>query len=98
MTVGEPSTKPTQDPQTPYTKGMNNDGPMPKMMDITISEETYAIIQKLAADRMDDLLSIYDECDQVPYHAQRILEAVTMFSSWDRGAIEQLAQFQRLMP
>ena len=77
---------------------MNNDGPMTKMMDITISEETYAIIQKLAADRMDDLLSIYDECDQVPYHAQRILEAVTMFSSWNRGAVEQLAQFQRLMP
>ena len=79
---------------------MNNDGPMPKikMMDITISEETYAIIQKLAADRMDDLLSVYDDCDQVPYHAQRILEAVTMFSSWDRGAIEQLAYLQRLMP
>jgi hypothetical protein len=47
---------------------------------------------------MDDLLSVYDGCDQVPYHAQRILESVTMFSSWDRGAIEQLAQFQRLMP
>jgi hypothetical protein len=82
----------------PYTIFMNNDGPMPKMMDITISEETYAIIQKLAADRMDDLLSVYDECDQVPYHAQRIIEVVTMFSSWDRGAVEQLAQFQRLMP
>ena len=94
----EVSTKPPQDPQAPYTKSMNNDGPMTKMMDITISEETYAIIQKLAADRMDDLLSVYDDCDQVPYHAQRILEAVTMFSSWNRGAVEELAQFQRLMP
>ena len=77
---------------------MNNDGPMTKMMDITISEETYAIIQKLAADRMDDLLSVYDDCDQVPYHAQRILEAVTMFSSWNRGAVEELAYLQRPMP
>ena len=69
-----------------------------KMMEITLSEETYAIIQKLAADRMDDLLSVYDDCDQVPYHAQRILEAVTMFSSWNRGAVEELAQANRPMP
>ena len=69
-----------------------------KMMEITLSEETYAIIHKLAADRMDDLLSVYDDCDQVPYHAQRILEAVTHFSSWNRGAVEELAQEQRQMP
>ena len=66
-----------------------------KMMEITLSEETYAIIHKLAADRMDDLLSVYDGCDQVPYEAQSILEAVTFFSSWNRGAVEQLAQEQR---
>jgi hypothetical protein len=69
-----------------------------KMMEITLSEETYAIIHKLACDRMDELLSVYDGCDQIPYHAQRILEAVTHYSSWNRGAVEQLAQFQRLMP
>ena len=69
-----------------------------KMMEITLSEETYAIIHKLAADRMDDLLSVYDDCDQVPYEAQRILEAVTFFRSWNRGAVETLAQEQRQMP
>ena len=69
-----------------------------KMMEITLSEETYAIIHKLAADRMDDLLSVYDGCDQVPYEAQRIREAVTFFSSWNRGAVEQLAQEQRQLP
>jgi hypothetical protein len=68
------------------------------MMTVVMSEETYAIIQKLAADRMDELLSVYDDCDQVPYDAQRILEAVTHFSSWDRGAVEQLAYLQRQMP
>jgi hypothetical protein len=47
---------------------------------------------------MDDLLSVYDECDQVPYEAQRILEAVTFFSSWNRGAVEELAQEGRPMP
>lgn len=71
---------------------------MTDMMEIALSEETYAIIHKLAADRMDDLLSVYDDCDQVPYEAQRILEAVTFFSSWNRGAIETLAQEQRQMP
>jgi hypothetical protein len=69
-----------------------------KMMEITLSEETYAIIHKLACDRMDDLLSVYDECDQVPYEAQRILEAVTFFSSWNRGAVEKLAQANRQIP
>ena len=69
-----------------------------KMMEITLSEETYAIIHKLACDRMDDLLSVYDGCDQVPYEAQRILEAVTAFSAWNRGAVEHLAQEQRQMP
>jgi len=68
------------------------------MMEIALSEETYAIIHKLACDRMDDLLSVYDGCDQVPYEAQRILEAVTFFSSWNRGAVDQLAQQGRLMP
>ena len=71
---------------------------MTDMMEIALSEETYAIIHKLAADRMDDLLSVYDDHDQVPYEAQRILEAVTFFSSWNRGAIETLAQEQRQMP
>lgn len=71
---------------------------MTDMMEIALSEETYAIIHKLACDRMDDLLSAYDDCDQVPYEAQRILEAVTFFSSWNRGAIETLAQEQRQMP
>ena len=69
-----------------------------KMMDLTISEETYAIIHKLACDRMDDLLAVYDDCDAVPYEAQRILEAVTMFSSWNRGAVEELAQAGRQIP
>jgi len=71
---------------------------MTEMMTITLSEETYAIIHKLACDRMDDLLSVYDGCDQVPAHAERILEAVTHFSAWNRGAVEQLAQEQRQMP
>jgi hypothetical protein len=61
----------------------------PKMMTITISEETYAIIHRLMSVGMDQIL---DDPQTDPETMGRILNAVTLFSAWNRVPLEELEQ------
>lgn len=63
----------------------------PKMLTLTISEETYAIIHKLMCIGMDQVL---DNTDPQPdtETVGRVLNAVTMFSTWNPVTVEDLDQ------
>jgi len=58
-------------------------------MDLTISQETYAIIHRLASIGMDQVL---DDPQTDPETMGRILDAVTLFSTWNPVTVEQLEQ------
>ncbi len=61
----------------------------PKMLTLTISEETYAIVHKLMSIGMDQVL---DASETDPDTMGRVLDAVTLFSTWNPVTVEQLEQ------
>ncbi len=61
----------------------------PKMLTLTISEETYAIVHKLMSIGMDQVL---DAPPTDPDTMVRVLDAVTLFSTWNPVTVEQLDQ------
>lgn len=62
-----------------------------KMVTLTISEETFAMIHTLACKGMDQVL---DNTDPQPdtETVGRVLNAVSMFSQWNPVTVEELAQ------
>lgn len=60
-----------------------------KMMDITISEETFAIVHKLMCIGMDQVLDNVDPQPDIET-VGRVLNAVTMFSTWNPVPVEEL--------
>ena len=63
----------------------------PKMVTLTISEETFAIVHRLAGIGMDTLLPD-DGTWPDPETVDRILRAMTMFSTWNPMPVEDLDQ------
>jgi hypothetical protein len=61
----------------------------PKMMTITISEETYAVIHRLMSVGMDQIL---DDPDTDPETMGHILNHVTLFSQWNCMPLDELEQ------
>jgi hypothetical protein len=60
-----------------------------KMLTLTISEETYAIVHKLMSIGMDQVL---DAPETDPDTMGRVLNAVTLFSTWNPVTVEELDQ------
>jgi hypothetical protein len=58
-------------------------------VDLTISQETYAVIHRLMSVGMDQIL---DDPQTDPETAERILNQVTLFSQWNRVTLEELEQ------
>jgi hypothetical protein len=58
-------------------------------MDLTISQETYAIIHCLMSVGLDQVL---DDPQTDPETMGRILNHVTLFSAWNRVPLEELEQ------
>jgi hypothetical protein len=58
-------------------------------MDLTISQETYAVIHRLACMGMDQVL---DDPQTDLETMGRVLNAVTLFSAWNRVPLEELEQ------
>jgi len=58
-------------------------------MDLTISQETYAVIHRLMSIGMDQVL---DDSQTDPKTKGRILNAVTLFSTWNPVPLEELEQ------
>jgi hypothetical protein len=58
-------------------------------VDLTISQETYAVIHRLMSVGMDQIL---DDPQTDPETAERILKHVTLFSAWNRVPLEELEQ------
>jgi hypothetical protein len=56
-------------------------------MEITISQETYAVIHRLMSIGMDQVL---DDPQTDPETMGRILNAVTLFSTWNPVTVDQL--------
>jgi len=56
-------------------------------MDLTISQETYAVIHRLMSVGMDQIL---DDPQTDPEAVERILKHVTLFSAWNRVPLEEL--------
>jgi hypothetical protein len=71
--------------KTPKTLTMTD----PKMLTLTISEETYAMVHKLMSIGMDQVL---DAPETDPDTMGRVLDAVTVFSAWNRVPLEELDQ------
>jgi hypothetical protein len=63
----------------------------PKMMTLTISEETFAMIHSLACIGMDQVMDNTDPQPD-PETVGRVLNAVSMFSQWNPVTVEELAQ------
>jgi hypothetical protein len=68
----------------PYDVLISN-GPM----DLTISQETYAVIHRLMSVGMDQIL---DDPQTDPETMCRILNHVTLFSAWNRVPLDELEQ------
>jgi hypothetical protein len=58
-------------------------------VDLTLNQETYAIIHRLACMGMDQVL---DDPQTDPETMGRVLNAVTLFSAWNRVPLEELEQ------
>jgi hypothetical protein len=58
-------------------------------MEITISQETYAVIHRLMSIGMDQVLDD-PQCDLDTMG--RVLNAVTLFSAWNRVPLDELEQ------
>jgi hypothetical protein len=58
-------------------------------MDLTLSQETYAVIHRLVSIGMDQVL---DDPQTDPETMGRVLNAVTLFSAWNRVPLEELEQ------
>jgi len=58
-------------------------------VDLTISQETYAVIHRLMSVGMDQVL---DDPQTDPETVERILKHVTLFSQWNRVPLEELEQ------
>jgi uncharacterized protein YlxP (DUF503 family) len=58
-------------------------------MEITISQETYAVIHRLMSIGMDQVL---DDPQTDTDTMCRILDHVTLFSTWNRVPLDQLEQ------
>jgi hypothetical protein len=58
-------------------------------LDLTISQETYAVIHRLMSVGMDQIL---DDPQTDPETVERILKQVTLFSAWNRVPLEELEQ------
>lgn len=58
-------------------------------MEITISQETYAVIHRLMSIGMDQVL---DDPQTNQETMERILNHVTMFSTWNPAPVEELEQ------
>ena len=58
-------------------------------VEITISQETYAVIHRLASIGMDQVL---DDPQTDPDTMGRVLNAVTLFSTWNPVTVEELEQ------
>jgi hypothetical protein len=58
-------------------------------MEITISQETYAVIHRLACMGMDQVL---DDPQTDLDTMGRVLDAVTLFSTWNPVTVEELEQ------
>jgi hypothetical protein len=56
-------------------------------MEITLSQETYAVIHRLMSVGMDQIL---DDPQTDPETMGRILNHVTLFSAWNRVPLEEL--------
>jgi len=56
-------------------------------MDLTISQETYAVIHRLMSVGMDQIL---DDPQTDPETVERILKHVTLFSQWNRVPLDEL--------
>jgi hypothetical protein len=62
---------------------------MTDSMEITLSRNTYAVIHRLMSIGMDQVL---DDPQTDPETMGRILNAVTLFSAWNRVPLEELEQ------
>jgi hypothetical protein len=62
-----------------------------KMVTLTISEKTFAMIHTLACKGMDQVLDCTDPQPDIET-VGRVLNAVTMFSTWNPMPVEELAQ------
>ena len=60
-------------------------------MEITISQETYAVIHRLMGIGLDQVLDD-PQTGGDPEMARRILDHVTLFSAWNRVPLDQLEQ------
>lgn len=60
-----------------------------KMVTLTINEETYAMVHKLMSIGLDQVL---DAPETDPETMGRVLDAVTLFSTWNPVTVEQLDQ------
>ena len=58
-------------------------------MEITISQETYAVIHRLMSIGMDQVL---DDPRTGPETMGRVLDHVTLFSAWNRVPLDELEQ------
>jgi hypothetical protein len=58
-------------------------------LDLTISQETYAVIHRLMSVGMDQIL---DDPQTDTETAERILKHVTLFSAWNRVTLDELEQ------
>jgi hypothetical protein len=58
-------------------------------MEIAISQETYAVIHRLMSIGMDQVL---DDPQTDPETVGRVLDAVTLFSTWNPVTVKQLEQ------
>jgi hypothetical protein len=58
-------------------------------MEIAISQETYAVIHRLMSIGMDQVL---DDPQTDPETMGRVLDAVTLFSTWNPVPLEELEQ------
>jgi hypothetical protein len=62
-----------------------------KMVTLTISEDTFAVVHKLMCIGMDQVLDCMDPQPD-PETVGRVLNAVTMFSTWNPMPPDELAQ------
>lgn len=58
-------------------------------VEITISQKTYAVIHRLASIGMDQVL---DDPQTDPETMARVLDAMTLFSTWNPVTVEDLEQ------
>jgi len=56
-------------------------------MDLTLNQETYAVIHRLMSIGMDQVL---DDPQTDPEAVERILKHVTLFSQWNRVPLDEL--------